>query len=124
MDRDIYDPTIKTSTDELGGPVENPGSLVEATPNGEVTFVLDLSVVIIGCDDAADIKFEGRSIAPYHAEIVYDDGEYSIRHVDGSALVLINGQALDESTLADGDAIAIGERAFTFRKTSYENSSE
>lgn len=124
MDRDIYDPTIKTSIDELGGPIEHPGSLVEATLEGEVTFVLDLSVVIIGCDDAADIKFEDRSVAPYHAEIVHDDGEYRIRHVDGSAPVLINGQAVDESKLADGDAIAIGERAFTFRKTSCEKTPE
>lgn len=124
MDRDIYDPTIKTTTDELKGPIENPGSLVEATSRGETVFVLDRSIIIVGCDETADIKVEGRSIAPYHAEITCDNVEYRIRHLEGSAPVCVNGEAVDESVLADGDSIVIRDHTFTFRGTSPKQSSE
>jgi pSer/pThr/pTyr-binding forkhead associated (FHA) protein len=124
MDHEIYDPTIKTSIDELNGPIENPGSLVEATSQGETAILLDRSIIIIGCDEAADIKVEGRSIAPYHAEITHDNGEYQIRHLEGSAPVCVNGEAVSESILADGDSIAIRDRTFTFRGKSPKETTE
>ena len=114
MDKEVFEPTIKTSIDDVYSPIDNPGVLVEATPGGESRFFLDRSIIIIGSDDAADVRIEDRGIASYHAEIVHDGGEYEIRHLDGSAPVCVNGEVVRETALADGDAIAVGDRAFTF----------
>jgi pSer/pThr/pTyr-binding forkhead associated (FHA) protein len=116
MDHELFEPTIKTTIDDIKGPVENPGSLVMVASEGETTFVLDCSIIVIGSDDAADIRIEDRSIASYHAEITHDDGRYEIRHLDGSAPVRVNGDTVRESVLGDGDAVAIGDHVFSFRK--------
>ncbi len=114
MDHEIFDPTIKTSIDDLNGPVEDPCSLVEVSTEGETVWVLDRSIVIVGSDEAADVKIEDKSIAPYHAEIVHENGGYRIRHLDGQTPVCVNGEPQDESPLADGDSVAIGESTFSF----------
>ena len=114
MDKDVFDPTIKTSIDDMYSAIDNPGVLVESTPEGEAAFVLDRSIIIIGSDEAADVRIEGRGIASYHAEIVYDEIEYEIRHLDGSAPVCVNGEVVHETILTDGDAVAVGDRAFKF----------
>jgi pSer/pThr/pTyr-binding forkhead associated (FHA) protein len=114
MDHEIFEPTIKTSIDDLNGPVEDPCSIVEVSSEGETVWVLDRSIVIVGSDEAADVRIEDKSIAPYHAEIVHENGRYRIRHLDGPAPVCVNGEPTDESPLADGDSVAIGECTFTF----------
>jgi hypothetical protein len=116
MDHEFFEPTIKTSIDKLDGPVENPASLVEVSSQGETKWVLDRSIIIIGSDDAADVKIEGEGIAAYHAEVVHDDGDYYVRHLEGSAPVCVGGDAVCDSVLADGNTIAIGEHTFTFRR--------
>ena len=112
MDQSTFDPTIKTTIEDINGPIESPGALVE----DGTTFVLDRSIVILGCDEAADIRIDERSVAPYHAEISHNDGKYTIRHLDGSAPVSVGGKAVKEVELSDGDNVAIGGRFFTFRK--------
>ncbi len=115
MDHELYDPTIKTAGDDLRGPIENPGHLVEAGDGGETTFALDRTIVIIGSDEAADIRIEDGDVAPYHVEIIFFDGNYRIRHVDGKSPVTLNGAKINKATLKDGDSIALSDRAFTFR---------
>ena len=108
----------------MTGPVKDPGSLVEVSRERETVWVLDRSIVIVGSDEAADVRIENKSIAPYHAEIVNDDGGYRIRHLDGSAPVCVNGEPKDESPLVDGDSIAFGECTFIFFDSPSVESSE
>ena len=115
MDDEYYTPNTSAPSDGAPVPIEDPGFLVGETRQGETTFVLDRSVIMIGSDDAADIQIKGRTIAPNHAEIIHEDGAYHIRHTDGGADVCVNGETIRESLLADGDTVAIGDHLFTFQ---------
>lgn len=115
VDRELYESTIKTTADQIRGPIESPAVLVQMTDDGEISHVLDRSLIVVGSDTAADIKIDGRAIAAYHAEISHDDGQYYIEHLDGRTVVNVNGERVRESALTDGDVIAIGNHAFTFQ---------
>ena len=124
MDNEFFDPTMKTSSGELSGSIDNPATLVEVTKDDESSFALNRSIIIIGCDAAADICVEGKSVASYHAEISHAEGTYRIRHVDGKAAVTVNGREVKDSILKHGDSVAIGNRAFTFQHASAVQAAE
>ena len=111
----LYDATINTNSETTQGTIGNPGRLDEVTDTGEVFFVLNRSLIVVGQDEAADIEIHGRSIAPYHAEILYKDGTYTLKHVDGSQKVNVNGSPVEEHVLEDNDVITIGDRRFVYR---------
>ena len=115
MDRELFDPTIKTAGDDLRGPIENPGHLVDSSDGSEKSFALDRTIVIIGSDEAADIRIDAQGVAPYHVEIIFFEGSYRIRHLDGKTPVMLNGAKINKATLKDGDSIALLNRVFTFR---------
>ena len=109
---------VKTAGDDLRGPIENPGHLVESSDGNETSFALDRTIVIIGSDAAADIRIGNGDVASYHIEIVFFEGNYRIRHIDGKSPVTLNGAKINKATLKDGDSIALSDRAFTFRAPS------
>jgi pSer/pThr/pTyr-binding forkhead associated (FHA) protein len=115
MTRDLFRSTILQPSDEIRGSVERPGHLVKRTDGGDDVIRLDCTITIIGNDATAEVEIAGRSIAPYHAEITHDSGEYTILHCDGRAKVKVNGKAVTQHVLSDGDVIAIGDHWFTFK---------
>ncbi len=110
-----YDPTVRTTVDEVRGTVECPGSLVEATGDGEKVIELDRLLVLIGSDPAADIVIADRGVADYHAEITYEKGFYVLRHLEGRRGVAVNGKSIKEYILEDNDEIQIADHVFVFK---------
>jgi pSer/pThr/pTyr-binding forkhead associated (FHA) protein len=113
-DPGLFETSLRAAAHDLSGPIPNPGLLTEASPDRERSHVLDHGLMIIGSDDAADVVVQGRGIAPYHAEIRYLNGRYSLRHLDGRARVRVDGQVVKEYMLVDGCRIEIGDFAFVF----------
>jgi pSer/pThr/pTyr-binding forkhead associated (FHA) protein len=107
-----FDPTMMVASDEVVGTIDNPGWLTEA--DEDATHALDRRLIVIGCDEAADIVVTGRGIAPYHAEIEWHDGVYTIRHLEGRRSVKVDGSPIDECVLRDGAAISIGDWTCAF----------
>jgi pSer/pThr/pTyr-binding forkhead associated (FHA) protein len=115
MTRDLHESTIRLPNDDVRGTIEDPGYLVARSDGGEDATRLDRRILIVGCDDTAEIRIDGAGIAAYHAEVTYDDGRYTIEHCDGSEPVKVNGKPVTRHTLVDGDVIAIGDHWFTFK---------
>ncbi len=110
----LFESTLLAGADNQPGPITNPATLTETSPNRERTYSLDRGLMIIGSDEAADIVVRGRGIAPYHAEIRFLGGHYSIRHLDGRTRVKVDGEAVKDRELSDGCAIVIGDFSFSF----------
>lgn len=124
MDKELFEPTMKTSSDALVGTIDNPAHLVPAEKSQAASFPLDRSIIILGNDDAADIRIEEKSVAPYHAEISFSEGVYRIRHLDGRAAVTVNGREVNDSVLKHGDSVAIADCAFTFEYAARSDATE
>jgi pSer/pThr/pTyr-binding forkhead associated (FHA) protein len=114
VDPALFDPTMMAERDEIIGTIDDPGWLAEVTDNGEVTHSLNRPLILIGSDEAADIIVTGSSIAPYHAEIQWQDGVYTLRHLEGRRAVKVDGRTVKECVLEDGCAIAMGDWACAF----------
>ncbi|HXU44038.1 MAG TPA: FHA domain-containing protein [Thermoanaerobaculia bacterium] len=69
----------------------------------------------IGRGTNADLRFEDASVALEHAEIVREAGGYKISDRGSLTGTYVNGKAIDEWRLADGDAIDIGPMRLTVR---------
>ncbi len=110
----LFESTILGGDERLPGPVPSPATLSETSRERERTYVLDRGLMIIGSDEASDIVILGRGIAPYHAEIRFLNGKYSIRHLDGRTRVKVNGKTVKEGVLDDGFSIVIGDFSFAF----------
>jgi pSer/pThr/pTyr-binding forkhead associated (FHA) protein len=54
-------------------------------------------------------------VADYHAEITYENGSYTLRHLDGRRKLTVGGKSIKEYVLADCDEIELAERVFVFR---------
>jgi len=121
MDQDVkkppelFDPTVRTTVDEVQGSIDRPGRLIEVTDDGETIVELDRPLVLIGKDPAADIVVEGRMVADYHAEISFEKGFYVLRHLEGRRKVTVGGKSIKEYILADCDEIGLADRTFVFR---------
>lgn len=111
-DPSLFDPTMMVVPDEVVGTIDNPGRLTEMDEG--TTHALDRRLIIIGCDEAADIVVTGKGIAPYHAEIEWHDGVYTIRHLEGRSPVKVDGSPTEECILRDGAAVSIGDWACAF----------
>jgi pSer/pThr/pTyr-binding forkhead associated (FHA) protein len=110
----LFESTLLAGADSRPGPVANPAMLTETSSGRQRTYTLDRGLMIIGSDEAADIVVLGRGIAPYHAEIRFLGGHYSVRHLDGRARVKVDGEAVKEQELTDGCTIVVGDFSFSF----------
>ncbi len=54
-------------------------------------------------------------MAPVHARIWFEKGEYRIRDLGSASGTKINGRAVPEAVLEDGDTIDIGDTQLLFK---------
>jgi len=111
---DLYDPTVRTTVDEVQGTIENPGRLVETTGDEETAFELDRPLILIGSDPAADIIVANTKAVDYVAEITYESGFYILRRLEDRNAVSVDGVPVKEHILAEGDEIQLGDRTFLY----------
>lgn len=90
--------------------------LVETTKKGKQVFELKNAIFVLGKGGYADLEIGGMFIAKQHVEIVKENGDYVIRHMNGRRRVTVEGRKIKECVLKDNDAIKIGKREFIFQE--------
>jgi pSer/pThr/pTyr-binding forkhead associated (FHA) protein len=90
--------------------------LIERTKSGEIVIELNKPSLVLGKDTNADIELDGFLVARQHAEIVQENGDYVIRHLNGYRKVSVGGKVVTECVLSDNDEIKIGKSEFIFQK--------
>jgi signal transduction histidine kinase/pSer/pThr/pTyr-binding forkhead associated (FHA) protein len=77
-------------------------------------YTLDKSVARIGRDAANPIRIPDNELSRQHAEIRFENGEYSIVDLISSNGTFVNGQRVSESKLSSGDRIQVGKTVLLF----------
>jgi pSer/pThr/pTyr-binding forkhead associated (FHA) protein len=109
----LYEPTIRVAPDHR---LDNPAHLVEERDDAKGNvYPIDTTIFVMGKSDASDVRLEGMLIADYHVEIRVEGDVHRLVHLAGRRKVKVNGDAVAECTLRDGDGIEIAGRVFRFR---------
>jgi len=90
--------------------------LVEYTDFGDNVIELNKPHMTMGKDATADIELDGFLVAKQHAEIVRENGNYVLRHINGMRKVSVGGKTVKECVLKDQDQIRIGKKEFVFQE--------
>jgi len=75
------------------------------------SFALGARTVIGRADDCG-LRLEQEGVAAHHAEIVAHEGGLTLRRLDPSAEVILNGQLVEAAELASGDEIRLANCRF------------
>jgi EAL domain-containing protein (putative c-di-GMP-specific phosphodiesterase class I) len=68
----------------------------------------------IGRNDTADLPIKSSRVSREHASILRAADTYRIRDLDSTNGTFLNGERIEEATLADGDILLIADLEFTF----------
>jgi transcriptional regulator with GAF, ATPase, and Fis domain len=82
-------------------------------PHQDATFSLE-DEVTLGRDPANRVHLNDFSVSRRHCVIVRDGDQYLVRDLGSHNGTLLNGTAVDERALENGDRIAIGGSVFQF----------
>lgn len=82
---------------------------------GSVVQTLGLRPINIGSDPGCDLHLSAPGVAKKHVEITMTRAGFSVRDVAASATVKVNGEAIQERVLAEGDTLSVGPALFHFR---------
>ena len=63
---------------------------------------------VIGSDANSQVRIESESVAPEHAVLEVGESGITLRRLSQEADVAVNGEGVDEASLASGDEIRIG----------------
>ena len=69
----------------------------------------ELSDVTIGRSPGNVVRINQPSVSREHAEIIYDNGQCTIRDLDSSNGTYINGTPIQNQVLRDGDRVQVGD---------------
>lgn len=70
--------------------------------------------VLIGRADDSDLVIAHKSVSRSHCRLWLDDGHYRIRDLGATNRTRVNDAPVEESVLADGDHIVVGESILKF----------
>lgn len=90
--------------------------LVMRTEYGDRIIEIKNGRLTLGSDGTNDIPIEGLFVARRHAEIVRDERRIVLRHLGGLRRVRVDGRAVKEIELTEGDEISIAGESFIFQK--------
>lgn len=68
----------------------------------------------VGRNDTADMPIKSTRVSREHASILRAADTYRIRDLDSTNGTFLNGERIEEATLADGDILLIADVEFTF----------
>ncbi len=127
MDPGALDPmpgTVEMQAIELPEEIKNrhpesPGCYLigQAPPVSGSVFALRFGTTAIGREGSADINIDEPSVSARHAEITYRADRVAIANLFSTNGTRVNGQAIDNVVLADGDLITVGNVSFLLRET-------
>jgi len=78
------------------------------------TFSLDRPVVVIGRDDDCDIVLQHFTVSRIHVKVTREEGEFRIEDLGSTNGTEVNTTHVDETALANGDVLGVGEFSLTF----------
>ena len=99
------------------GKVNNAGGRKLVVLSGRTkgtAFVLTKPEVNAGRESDNAICLKGKRVSRYHAVLVRNNGEYTLRDVSPHIGTLLNGRRTKEAPLKPGDRIRIGEFEFSY----------
>src|SRR4029079_10850291 len=73
----------------------------------------DKPLFTIGRRSETDLRLSGADVSRVHAEIVVNDGVFTIRDRESRFGTFVNGERTNERTLAHGDQIRLGQSGDT-----------
>jgi pSer/pThr/pTyr-binding forkhead associated (FHA) protein len=96
--------------------VFRPGRLTPMNPEaGIAPTMLSLKPISIGSDNSCDVRLSGPNIQRKQVEITLSRSGFMLKDVGGGGVVSIDGLAVTEQLLRDGDAVQIGAARFSFK---------
>ncbi len=126
---DPIDGTIEMQAIELPSemqhaPPESPGCYLigQSPPVSGAVFALKFGTTTIGREAAAEIKIDEPSVSARHAELTYRASGVAIANLFSTNGTRVNGDAVDNVVLADGDLITVGNVSFLLRETQAQES--
>ena len=89
-------------------------AVLQDTTNGTV-YPIKVSPASIGRADDNDIVLDDSTVSRLHAVLEHiSNGSFSIHNKSDVNGALVNGQAINECTLSDGDVISLGDKKLRF----------
>jgi pSer/pThr/pTyr-binding forkhead associated (FHA) protein len=82
---------------------------------GGDTIPLLRPVMTIGRRESCDVPLQFPNISGVHCEVSFRDGYWSIKDLNSTNGVKVNGMRVQTRPLKPGDEIAIGKRRFTIQ---------
>ena len=93
-----------------------PSRLVPQNPEaGKTTYNLAIKTIVIGSDQASDIRVGGPGVEAKHAQIAPTPQGYMIVDFDTKHGTRVNAEKIKERLLANEDVIQVGAARFAFR---------
>jgi len=85
--------------------------------DGSRTFPLDRPVLNLGRSLDNDVILDDPRVSRRHAQISHKHGHFCLYDLESANGTLVNGQAVRDCVLQDGDVISLGGVEFVFRET-------
>jgi hypothetical protein len=121
--------TLRSSRDRERKRIKRPASSGEATrprPRSPALVVLadgqPLKTVAIddrvriGRQSDNDIVLPDAGVSRHHAEVVNEEGSFTVRDLGSTNGTILNGETVEEAELFDGDRITVGHTVIEFRR--------
>jgi pSer/pThr/pTyr-binding forkhead associated (FHA) protein len=91
------------------------GSLLLGEENSEfVEYRLDRDVTTIGKAKFVHVKAKGLFLSGIQAKIVKESGFFSLVNLGKRGKTMLNGEAIEQSALKNGDIITVGKSTYKF----------
>ena len=86
----------------------------ELVPQGGGDSIpLSREVLVIGRRDSCDIRMAFPNVSGMHCELTFRDGYWSVRDLNSTNGIKVNGERVLKKLLHPGDELMIGKRKFT-----------
>src|SRR5262249_32985221 len=77
-------------------------------------FAVTAPRTVIGRGEDASVSIADPSMSRHHAELIYGAAEFRVRDLESSNGTLLNGSAVEEYAVRNGDKLTMGETMFRF----------
>jgi adenylate cyclase len=87
------------------------GELVPQGGGDSIPLARD--ILVIGRRDSCDIRMAFPNVSGMHCELAFRDGYWSVRDLNSTNGIKVNGERVLKKLLHPGDELMIGKRKFT-----------
>jgi len=90
-----------------------PNLVISSGPNAGRAIPLLPMTMTIGREHDNNIELKDPEVGRYHARILYERGKFMLEDLDSSTGTWVNGERVQQTALADGDEIRVGNTELT-----------